>query len=65
MIKVGDRVCLFENMSKVGTVVDMHAEKSHQWMVGASMAPIFIVSVKLDKDDAVEEYRADRLMRVD
>jgi hypothetical protein len=65
VIKVGDKVCLFENMSKVGTVVDMYPEKSHQWMVGASMAPIFIVKIKLDKDESVEEYRADRLMRVD
>lgn len=65
MIKVGDKVCLFENMSKVGTVVDMYHEKSTQWMVGAAMAPIFIVRVKLDKDGILEEYRADKLMRVD
>ena len=65
MIKVGDRVCLFENMLKVGTVVDMYQEKSVQWMVGASMAPIFIVKIKLDENNAVEEYRADMLMRVD
>ena len=65
MIKVGDRVCLFENMSKEGTVVGMRQEKSSQWMVGASMSPIFIVQVKLDKDGAVEEHRADHLMSVD
>ena len=65
MIKVGDRVCLFENMSKVGTVIDMYQEKSTQWIVGAAMAPIFIVRIKLDKDDSLEEHRADRLMRVD
>ena len=65
MIKLGDRVCLFENMSKVGTVVDMYQEKSQQWMVGASMAPIFIVKIKLDENSVIEEYRADLLMRVD
>ena len=65
MIKVGDKVCLFENMSKVGTVIGMYQEQSTQWMVGASMAPIFIVKVKLDKDGVLEEHRADKLMRVD
>ena len=65
MIKVGDRVCLFENMSKIGTVVGMYPQKSQQWMVGASMSPIFIVQIKLDTDDVVEEYRADQVMRTD
>ena len=65
MIKVGDRVCLFENMSKIGTVVDMYQEKSVQWMVGASMAPIFIVRIELDENSAIEEYRADMIMRLD
>jgi len=65
MIKVGDRVCLFENMSKIGTVVGMYPQKSRQWMVGASMSPIFIVQIKLDADDVVEEYRADQVMRTD
>ena len=65
MIKVGDKVCLFENMSKIGTVIDMYQEKSTQWTMGGSMAPIFIVKIKLEKNDIIEEYRADRLMRVD
>jgi len=65
MIKIGDRVTLFENMSKKGEVVDMYPDKSHQWMVGATMAPLFIVKIKMDKDGLIEEYRADRVMRLD
>ena len=65
MIKIGDRVTLFENMSKKGEVVDMYQDKSHQWMVGGAMAPLFIVKIKMDKDGLIEEYRADRVMRLD
>ena len=65
MIKVGDRVSLFNNMLKVGTVVDMYQEKSKQGMTGGTMAPLFIIRIKLDKDDSVEDYRADEVMRID
>ena len=65
MIKVGDRVALFENMSQSGTVVSMYEEKSSQWMVGGVMQPIFIVRFRLDSDGTEAEARADRLMRID
>jgi len=65
MIKVGDKVTLFENMSKKGEVVDMYPEKSNQWMVGGAMSPLFIVKIRLDKDGTIEEHRADKVMRVD
>jgi hypothetical protein len=65
MVKVGDKVTLFENMSKTGEVVGMYPQKSNQWMVGGAMSPIFIVKIRLDKDGTIEEHRADKVMRVD
>ena len=65
MIKIGDKVTLFENMSKVGEIVDMYRQKSTQWMAGGVMEPIFIVKIRLDCDGSVEEHRADKVMRVD
>jgi len=65
MIKIGDKVALFENMLKVGEIVGMYRQKSTQWMAGGVMEPIFIVKIKLDSDGSVEEHRADKVMRVD
>ena len=65
MIKTGDRVALFDNMSKKGIVVGMFPQKSTQWMVGGAMEHIFIVQIKLDSDGSVEEHRADHVMRLD
>jgi len=64
MIKVGDRVALFNNMSKVGTVVGMYPQKSQQSMAGGTMSPIFIVQIEMDQDGSIEDYRADLVMRV-
>ena len=65
MIKVGNRVSLFHDMGKTGTVVGMYPEKSKQWTVGATMEHIFIIQIKLDKDGTVEDHRADTVMRID
>ncbi len=65
MIKVGDRVAPFDNIGQTGVVVSMYQQKSNQWMVGGAMQAIFIVRVKLDRDDTEIELRADKLMRID
>ena len=65
MIKVGNRVSLFNDMGKTGTVVSMYPQKSQQWVAGATMEHIFIVKIRLDKDGTVEEHRADNVMRID
>ncbi len=64
MLKIGDRVAPFDNMSITGTVIDMYRQKSDQWMVGGAMEALFIIKVKLDKDESEVEFRAERLMRV-
>ena len=65
MIKVGDRVALFENMARVGTVVGLRPQKSNQWIAGGVMEHIFLVQIQLDENGIVEEYRADRVMRIE
>ena len=64
MIKVGDRVALFENMGRAGVVIDMERQKSKQWMVGATMEHIFIIKIQFD-DGTVEKHRADHVMRTE
>jgi len=64
MIKVGDRVSLFENMGREGVVIGMERQKSNQWMVGATMEHIFIVNVQFD-DGTIENHRADKIMRIE
>ena len=56
MIKIGDKVALFENMLKVGEIVGMYHQKSTQWMSGGVMEPIFIVKIKLDSDGSCLLY---------
>ena len=65
MVKVGDKVALFENMSVKGVVVDMQQQKSNQWMVGGAMQHIFIVKVKRDKDGSERSFRSDEVMRLE
>ncbi len=64
MLKIGDRVAPFDNMSITGTVIDMYRQKSDQWMVGGAMEALFIIKVTLDKDESEVAFRADRLLRV-
>jgi hypothetical protein len=65
MIRVGDKVALFFDMTKKGIVTKLHLQESNQWMVGGTMSAIFLVTVKLDEDSSEMEFRADQLMRLD
>jgi len=65
MIKIGDKVAPFDNMIKTGVVVNMYKQSSNQWMVGGAMEALFIIEVRLDKNGAIEKYRADHLMRLE
>tara|TARA_B100000683_G_C12306246_1_gene480330 strand:+ start:528 stop:686 length:159 start_codon:yes stop_codon:yes gene_type:complete len=52
-------------MGETGTVVGLYAQNSQQWMVGGAMQALWIVQVKLDRDETIVEYRADELRKVD
>mgnify|MGYP001197990965 CR=1 FL=1 len=64
MIKVGDRVSLFDNIGREGVVSGMERQKSNQWMVGATMEHIFIITIQFD-DGKLERHRADKVMRLE
>ncbi len=64
MIKVGDRVSLFDNIGREGVVSGMERQKSNQWMVGATMEHIFIITIQFD-DGKLESHRADKVMRLE
>mgnify|MGYP003115296498 FL=1 len=64
MIKVGDRVSLFESMGREGVVCGMERQKSNQWIVGATMEHIFIITIQFD-DGKLENHRADKVMRLE
>jgi hypothetical protein len=52
-------------MGETGTVVGVYEQKSNQWMVGGAMMSLLMIQVKLDRDDAVVDYRVDELRKVD
>ncbi len=64
MIKVGDRVSVFDNIGREGVVSGMERQKSNQWMVGATMEHIFIITIQFD-DGKLERHRADKVMRLE
>ena len=65
MVKVGDRVTHFRNMSLVGTVIHLVAKKSSDWMVGGQMGESWHAVVRLDKGDKDVEFPASDLMRLE
>ena len=62
-IKVGDRVCLFSLMNKVGTVLDITSKAHDTWMVEGSLSQTIYVTVKYDDDTIVEHSYSDLLLQ--
>ena len=52
-------------MGQTGTVVGMYEQKSEQWMIRGAMQALWMIQVRLDKDDSIVEYRVDNLRKVD
>ena len=65
MVKVGDRVTLFRDMTKEGVIVELRQRNVKTWMVGGAMTQEFLAVVKLDKSEELVEYRAADLMRLE
>ena len=65
MVKVGDRVTTFRDMSKEGVVVELKQNPVKTWMIGGAMSPELIAVIKLDKNEELVEYRCSDLMRLD
>tara|TARA_Y100000034_G_C6872791_1_gene398724 strand:+ start:1288 stop:1482 length:195 start_codon:yes stop_codon:yes gene_type:complete len=63
MIKVGDKVTLWENINKVGIVLEVFHKPVNTWFVGGTAGTKSIAKVQFE-DETVEEVAVDRLMRV-
>ena len=65
MVKIGDRVTLFRDLTKEGVVVELKQRDVKTWMVGGAMTQEFMATIKLDKGEELVEYRAADLMRLE
>ena len=64
MIKVGNRVSLFNNMGKEGTVVGMTPRKTTTWHTGGASANTWNLIIKWD-DGTQSIERIGEVMRID
>tara|TARA_Y100000817_G_scaffold211347_1_gene165905 strand:+ start:147 stop:341 length:195 start_codon:yes stop_codon:yes gene_type:complete len=64
MIKIGDRVAPFTNMSREGVVVQMEEVPVNTWFVGGSASTTFQVHVKLDSG-GLARFHIEDLMRLE
>ena len=62
-IKVGDHVCLFSRMNKVGVVLEVYTKKNTTWLVGGAMSKTSYVKVQYEDDTVVEHYYSDLLLQ--
>ena len=64
MVKVGDRVSLFSNIGKIGTVKELKSIKMKRWFVGGSAGNTWRIVILWD-DNTLGEYPVGEVMRVD
>tara|TARA_Y100000593_G_C4307940_1_gene336739 strand:- start:473 stop:670 length:198 start_codon:yes stop_codon:yes gene_type:complete len=58
MLKVGDRVCPFNHMSRTGTVLEVKMRKTKTWMVGGTSGETVWVIVEHDDNGEHKLYRS-------
>ena len=64
MIKVGDRVTLWGNITREGVVVQIREEVSKTWMVGGVASTSRHAKVQFDGDETVYDFPVSALMRL-
>ena len=64
MIKIGNRVSLFENMGAKGTVVGMRPRKTKTWHAGGASANTWDLVIQWD-DGTKSVERIGAVMRID
>lgn len=65
MIKVGDKVSLFRDITKTGVVVELKRKPVKTWFVGGAASQKLFAVIKVDKTGALEMYDASTLMRLE
>lgn len=59
MIKIGDRVYFYQNMNRVGTVIDVITKSNNQLTVGGTTEARVYIKVRFDDDEEVIYNRGD------
>jgi hypothetical protein len=65
MIKVGDRVTLFHNITREGVVVDLKEVATKNWFIGGVASPKLLAIVKFDDDESIQTFPISKLMRLE
>lgn len=65
MIKVGNRVNPFHNMTMVGTVIAIVPIKTKNMSASGVPGQSYEFHVKMDKDDEIVKFLPGQLMRID
>lgn len=64
MIKIGNRVSLFDNIGLTGTVVNMTKRPSKQWSTSGSPSHTWDIHIKWDNGE-IGVYPYGNVMRID
>jgi len=65
MIKIGDKVVPYFNMTQEGVVTEIKRTPSKHWSIGGTMTSRATVFVLLDKTQVLTEFKLDDLRLVD
>ena len=67
MIKIGDRVTLFHNITREGVVVALKEVATKTWFVGGVASTKLLATVKFDGDEPTntEIFPVSKLMRLE
>lgn len=67
MIKIGDRVTLFDNITREGVVIALKEQATKTWFVGGVASPKILAIVKFDDDKGgnTEAFSISKLMRLE
>jgi len=63
MIRVGDKVSPFFNMTQVGTVILIENTAPKTYTVGGTQSTISVAHVKLDGQETVIRYKVEDLLK--
>ena len=65
MIKIGDRVTLWNNLTREGVVVHLREEVSKTWFVGGVASTSLYARVQFDGEETPAEFPVSKLMRLE
>ena len=54
MFRIGDRVTMFFNMKKKGTIINLQEIKNKTWLVGGAVSPSIFATVQFDDGNVTD-----------